>query len=77
MNPNVFKENEKEAYFYARALYKLSNLSTDATTSNFNDVDEKEQNRYKVISSAFVRLVADKMEYNNLKDRLQKIEEQL
>ncbi len=75
MNPNVFKENEKEAYFFARALYKLSNQKPE--DKKFNELEEKDQERFKLVASAFVRLVSDKMEYNNLKERLEKVEEQL
>jgi hypothetical protein len=72
MNQNVFNENEKEAYFYARALYKLSN-----NDKNFNDLNEEDQKRFKIVAISFVRLVADKIEYNNLKNKFEKLEEQL
>jgi hypothetical protein len=75
MNSNVFDENEKEAYFYARALYKLLNQLQD--DKKFNDIEEKEQMKLKIVSSAFARLVCDKVEYNNLKKKMEEIEKQL
>ena len=72
MNQNVFKENEKEAYFYARALYRLSN-----NDKNFNDLNEDDQKKFKNVSYNFVRLIIERIEYENLKNKFEKLEEQL